>query len=86
MTYVIWRGKNIDSEFASRISRNVRDRELNILYARQIGCRSIALFATESSNVTDFTQNQWSLLEATLALLQPFEEISKSVSSSYAII
>ena len=38
--------------------------------------RSIELYVTES-NVKDLTQNQWNLLEATLAILQPFDEITK---------
>jgi hypothetical protein len=42
---------------------------------------AVSLFATEFS-IPTLDSNQWSLMEGTIALLQPFQEFTKLISSS----
>lgn len=51
--------------------------------------RSITIYcadAGENLNFTSLTNNQWELLNSTLKLLRPFEEVTRTVSSTESII
>lgn len=49
--------------------------------------RSLHLMAAESgSGFINLDKNQWELLESTLALLEPFEEITKIISAGWSCI
>ncbi|XP_060768344.1 zinc finger BED domain-containing protein 4-like [Neoarius graeffei] len=46
--------------------------------------RALSLYATEHELPTIFTTHQWELIENVLSILQPFEELTKTISSSSA--
>nr|XP_012224904.1 PREDICTED: zinc finger BED domain-containing protein 4-like [Linepithema humile] len=48
--------------------------------------RAISIFTIETEAIVNLSSHQWSLLENCLKLLQPFEEITKEISSSESII
>lgn len=47
--------------------------------------RAVSVYCTEN-NFNNFTSNQWSLLEATLRILTPFEEITRKLSANRSMI
>lgn len=48
--------------------------------------RAITLYCAENESVSNLSSNQWSVLENAVGLLQPFEELTREVSSSSASI
>ena len=48
--------------------------------------RSISLYLTDNSNISNLSSLQWELLQQVIRLLQPFEEITKIVSSGYSCV
>lgn len=48
--------------------------------------RPLNIYAADNNNLNILTANQWSLMEPLLTLLQPFEEITKKMSSNEAFI
>lgn len=51
--------------------------------------RAISLYISDNSDTINFqnlTERQWDILKECLALLQPFEEITKKMSSTYSCI
>ena len=48
--------------------------------------RAITLYCAENESVTNLSANQWSVAENVAAVLEPFEEVTREVSSSSASI
>lgn len=46
--------------------------------------RALGAYAADFDLPATFTANQWSLIENMLSILQPFEELTKEISSSSA--
>ena len=47
---------------------------------------ALAIYVTENCEIQNLSSTQWTILENILHLLQPFEEVTKIMSSSEAII
>jgi len=48
--------------------------------------RAISLYLTDCSNISNLTATQWELLQELLKLLQPFQELTKIVSSEISCV